>query len=77
MSEIKEEYYVVPLDCIAMEYYHFDRDFYNFNREEKDMHPYSVSNDEKNKTITITKIIQIEIKMNQINKAMMISLGVI
>ena len=29
MSEIKEEYYVVPLDCIAMKYYHFDRDFYN------------------------------------------------
>ncbi|MBQ9915236.1 MAG: hypothetical protein IJO50_03720 [Clostridia bacterium] len=29
MSDINEEYYVIPLDCDAMRYHHFERDFYN------------------------------------------------
>ena len=29
MSNIKEEYYIIPLDCMAMRYYIFERDFYN------------------------------------------------
>lgn len=29
MCDVKEEYYVVPLDCTAMKYYDFERDFYN------------------------------------------------
>ena len=31
----------------------FDRKFYKFNREEKDMHPYSIYHNEKEKTVTI------------------------
>ncbi len=27
--DIKEEYYVIPLDCTAMKYHNFERDFYN------------------------------------------------
>ena len=29
MCDVKEEYYVVPLDCTEMKYYDFERDFYN------------------------------------------------
>ncbi len=29
MCNVKEEYYVIPLDCTAMKYHHFERDFYN------------------------------------------------
>lgn len=32
----------------------FDRSFYNFNREEKDMHPYSILNNKEKKIVTIT-----------------------
>ena len=29
MSDLKEEYYVIPLDCTAMKYHHFERYFYD------------------------------------------------
>lgn len=32
----------------------FDKSFYKFNRDEKDMRPYSILNDKENKIVTIT-----------------------
>ncbi len=35
----------------------WDKDFYNFNREEKDMHPYSVQNDKNGNFIIVHNVL--------------------